>query len=201
MIETCTEQGSVSAGVPNIHGLGLWRPGHVGVYVGDGMEVDARGDDYGVCYESMSSSYLGWTYWFKLAAVTYPENGWEEFNGDYYYYENGEYITDTSRTIDGTTYYFDSTGCSSDTPSDTSSTSSSSSSDSSSDNSSSSSEETAQSTVTTYQIGSSGEEVKKFRPVLRSSAFSTARLTETSVKQRRRHTKHFRQPQVLRLTA
>ena len=171
MIETCTEQGSVSAGVPNIHGLGLWRPGHVGVYVGDGMEVDARGDDYGVCYESMSSSYLGWTYWFKLAAVTYPENGWEEFNGDYYYYENGEYITDTSRTIDGTTYYFDSTGCSSDTPSDTSSTSSSSSSDSSSDNSSSSSEETAQSTVTTYQIGSSGEEVKKIQTRLKELGF------------------------------
>ena len=30
MIETCTEQGSVDAGIPRIHGLGLWRPGHVG---------------------------------------------------------------------------------------------------------------------------------------------------------------------------
>lgn len=170
MIETCTEQGSVSAGVPNIHGLGLWRPGHVGVYVGNGMEVDARGDDYGVCYESMSSSYLGWTYWFKLAAVSYTENGWEQFNGDYYYYENGEYITDTSRTIGGTTYYFDSMGRSSDTPSDTSSTSSSSSSNSSSDNSSSSSEDT-QSNATSYQLGSNGKEVEKIQARLKELGY------------------------------
>ncbi len=27
--------------------------GHVGVYVGNGMEVDARGDEYGVCYEAI----------------------------------------------------------------------------------------------------------------------------------------------------
>ena len=52
-LETATETGSVSAGIPNVHGLGLWRPGHVGVYVGNGMEVDARGDEYGVCYEAI----------------------------------------------------------------------------------------------------------------------------------------------------
>lgn len=106
-LETATETGSVSAGIPNVHGLGLWRPGHVGVYVGNGMEVDARGDEYGVCYEAIGG-YNNWTYWFKLAAVSYVTNGWESFNGNYYYYENGEYIVNTSRTIDGTTYYFDS---------------------------------------------------------------------------------------------
>lgn len=171
MIETCTEQGSVSAGVPNIHGLGLWRPGHVGVYVGNGYEVDARGDDYGVCYEKMSSSYLGWTYWFKLAAVSYVENGWEEFNGDYYYYENGEYITDTSRTIGGTTYYFDDAGRSSETPSDTSSTSSSTGSTSSSTGSSSSDSSSATSAPTTYQLGSSGDEVTKIQMRLKELGY------------------------------
>ena len=123
-LETATETGSVSAGIPNVHGLGLWRPGHVGVYVGNGMEVDARGDEYGVCYEAIGG-YNNWTYWFKLAAVSYVTNGWESFNGNYYYYENGEYIVNTSRTIDGTTYYFDSQGRSSKTPSNTSSSSSS----------------------------------------------------------------------------
>ena len=101
-LETATETGSVSAGIPNVHGLGLWRPGHVGVYVGNGMEVDARGDEYGVCYEAIGGCN-NWTYWFKLAAVSYVTNGWESFNGNYYYYENGEYIVNTSRTIDGTT--------------------------------------------------------------------------------------------------
>lgn len=186
MIETCTEQGSVSAGVPNIHGLGLWRPGHVGVYVGNGYEVDARGDDYGVCYESMSSSYMGWTYWFKLAAVSYPDTGWEKFNGDYYYYENGEYITDTSREIGGTTYYFDGAGRSSSTPSDMSSTSSSTSSSSSSSSSDSSSSSSAQ---TVYQLGSSGDEVTKIQTRLKElgyfdgeidGSFGTA--TETAYK-------------------
>ena len=66
------------------------------------MEVDARGDEYGVCYEAIGG-YNNWTYWFKLAAVSYVTNGWESFNGNYYYYENGEYIVNTSRTIDGTT--------------------------------------------------------------------------------------------------
>lgn len=101
--------GYVSSGVPRVHGLGLSRPGHVGVYIGDGMEVDARGTGYGVCYQAIGG-YNNWDCWFKLTAVSYPTNGWEQFNGNSYYYENGEYIVNTSRTIDGTTYYFDSTG-------------------------------------------------------------------------------------------
>lgn len=170
-LETATETGSVSAGIPNVHGLGLWRPGHVGVYVGNGMEVDARGDEYGVCYEAIGG-YNNWTYWFKLAAVSYVTNGWESFNGSYYYYENGEYIVNTSRTIDGTTYYFDSQGRSSKTPSDTSSSSSSSNS-SGSDNSSGSNSSSASDSSgnqssssnapSVYKNGSSGAEVKKIQ--------------------------------------
>lgn len=112
--------GYVSSGVPNIHGLGLSRPNHVGVYVGNGMEVDARGSDYGVCYQAVGDR---WECWFKLTAVSYPTTGWQKFNGDYYYYENGEYITDTTRTIDGETYYFGSDGVSSSSPSSTKSSS------------------------------------------------------------------------------
>lgn len=174
-LNTATERGSVSSGIPNVHGLGLWRPGHVGVYVGDGMEVDARGDAYDMCYESVYGSYSGWTYWFKLAAVSYPTNGWEKFSGDYYYYENGEYITNTSRTIDGTTYYFDSKGRSSKTPSDTSSSSSSNSSSSNS-NSSSNSSSTSQSTPTSWRNGSTGEEVKKIQNRLAELGYYTGAI-------------------------
>lgn len=158
-LNTATARGSVSSGIPNVHGLGLWRPGHVGVYVGNGMEVDARGDEYGICYESVYGSYTGWTYWFKLAAVSYPTNGWEKFNGDYYYYENGEYITNTSRTIGGTTYYFDSKGRSGKTPSDTSNSSSGGSSSSSKPN--------------IWKNGSSGEEVKKIQNRLAELGYYT----------------------------
>lgn len=148
--------GYVSDGIPRVHGLGLSRPGHVGVYIEDGMEVDARGSDYGVCYQLIGENgWNNWDCWFKLTAVSYPDEGWENFNGNYYYYENGEYIVDTSRTIDGTTYYFDSKGHSSTTPSNTSSTSTSS--------GSSSSSSTKKSQPTMWQKGSKDDEVVKIQ--------------------------------------
>ena len=100
--------GYVSNGVPRIHGLGLFKPGHVGVYVGNDMAVDARGSQWGVCYESVYSH--GWTKYFKVAGVSYPTNGWVTFNGGKYYYENGQYVANTTRTIDGKTYTFASSG-------------------------------------------------------------------------------------------
>lgn len=147
--------GYVSNGVPRVHGLGLSRPGHVGVYIEDGMEVDARGDDYGVCYQAIGG-WNNWDCWFKLTAVTYPTTGWEEFNGNYYYYENGEYIVNTSRTIGGDTYYFDAKGHSSTTPSDMSSTASSGSSSSNSSNK-------TQSKPTSWKKGSVDDEVAKIQ--------------------------------------
>ncbi len=107
--------GSVSNGMPRIHGLGLWKPGHVGVYVGDGMAVDARGSQWGVCYESVYSH--GWTTYFKVAGVTYPTTGWVTFNGSKYYYEDGQYVVNTTKTIDGISYTFSSNGkCTSNGP-------------------------------------------------------------------------------------
>ena len=122
------------------------------------MEVDARGSDYGVCYQEIGGGWNNWDCWFKLTAVEYVNNGWEKFNGNYYYYENGEYIVNTSRTIDGTTYYFDSKGHSGTTPSNPSSSSSS----ESSSSSSSSSGSTA-SKPTSWSKGSNDDEVVKIQ--------------------------------------
>lgn len=168
MYYTATESGSVSAGIPRVHGLGLYHPGHVGVYIGDGMAVDARSSYDDMCYQSVSS-YGGWYYWFKLAAVNYTENGWEEFNGNYYYYENGEYIVNTSRTIDGTTYYFDSTGISSATPSSSSSSSSY----------SSSSTTATEPKYPTYRNGSSGSEVENIQERLAELGYYTGAISGT----------------------
>lgn len=156
--------GYVSNGIPNVHGLGLSRPNHVGVYIGDNMEVDARGSDYGVCYDEIGG-WNNWTCWFKLTAITYTYSGWEEFNGDSYYYENGEYITNTSRTIDGVTYSFDSKGRSISAPSSYTSTSSSSSSKSSS---SSSSNDTG-----ALKKGSTGSRVEKLQTRLQELGYYT----------------------------
>lgn len=152
-------RGSMTSGIPNIHGLGLYQPGHVGVYVGNGMAVDARGDDYGVCYESVWSH--GWTQYFKVPGVSYPDTGWVEFDGDYYYYEDGEYLADTTRTIDGETYVFASSGKSSSSPS-------------ASDSSSSSSESSSESAESTsLKKGSKGEAVEKMQQRLADLGYYT----------------------------
>ena len=110
MLSCSSEWGYVSNGIPRIHGLGLHMPGHVGVYIGSGMAVDARDEYSGVVYHNAYSS--SWVEWFKVAGVSYPENGWVLFDGDSFYYENGQYVASTSRTIDGVTYTFDSAGVS-----------------------------------------------------------------------------------------
>ena len=110
MLASSSEWGYVSNGIPNIHGLGLHHPGHVGVYIGSGMAVDARDSYSGVVYHNVYSK--GWAEWFKVAGVSYPQNGWVLLDGESFLYENGQYIVNTSRTIDGVTYYFDAAGVS-----------------------------------------------------------------------------------------
>lgn len=169
-----SESGSVGGGIPRVHGLGLYHPGHVGVYVGNGMAVDARNESEGVCYSSVD--YMGWTTWFKLSNVSYPSTGWEEFNGNYYYYEDGQYVVNTSRTIDGVTYYFGSDGISDTTPSDISSTADNNSSGSSSSESSSSSSSSKPS-YQTIQLGSEGDSVTKLQNRLYELGFYKGEIT------------------------
>ncbi|MDO4731684.1 MAG: peptidoglycan-binding protein, partial [Clostridia bacterium] len=72
MIGASPRTGSISS-IPEIPGLGLYSPGHVGVYVGGGMAVDARGTGYGVCYDPVS--YMNWTQWFYVPGVDYGSGG------------------------------------------------------------------------------------------------------------------------------
>ncbi|MDR0914798.1 MAG: peptidoglycan-binding protein [Oscillospiraceae bacterium] len=161
MLNSSSESGSVYNGIPNIHGLGLWQPGHVGVYVGSGMAVDARNEYYGVCYDSAYSH--SWVSWFKVYGVSYPDTGWEYFNGSYFYYEDGEYLSDTSRTIDGVTYYFGSGGASDQKPANMSSTANS----SSGSNSSGSSAPAK----TIFKNGDSGQKVIEIQDRLKELGF------------------------------
>ncbi|MGN0452338.1 MAG: peptidoglycan-binding protein [Ruminococcus sp.] len=175
MMGSSPETGSVYNGIPNIHGLGLYEPGHVGVYVGGGMAVDARSEDYGVCYQSAYSK--GWTNWFKVAGVSYPTTGWEYFNGNYYYYENGEYLTDTYITVDGISYYLDSTGASSSAPGDTSGVADSGNSGTASESSSSGSSGASSSTPTVYKNGSMGDKVIEIQYRLIELGFYAGEVT------------------------
>ena len=110
LLGSSSEWGYVADGIPRIHGLGLHQPYHVGIYIGSGTAIDARDENSGVVYHDVYSK--PWVEWFKVAGVSYPTTGWVLFDGDSFYYENGQYIVNTSRTLDGVTYYFDANGAS-----------------------------------------------------------------------------------------
>ena len=62
--------------IPNIPGLILWMPGHTGVYIGNGVAIEARGTKYGVVRTEVSGR--GWQSWYKLPYITYFSTGQEE---------------------------------------------------------------------------------------------------------------------------
>ncbi|MDD6447371.1 peptidoglycan-binding protein [Oscillospiraceae bacterium LCP25S3_E3] len=162
--------GYVSNGIPNIHGLGLHMPGHVGIYVGSGNAIDARGTNWGIIYGDLSA--VNWVEWYKIVGVSYPESGWVKFDGESFYYENGEYIDSTSRTIDGVTYSFDSLGRSDKEPPESSyevtdySSSSSSKGNGSSNGSSS-----------FLKVGSQGDRVKEVQKLLKKLGYFDDEVT------------------------
>ena len=55
--------------IPDIPGLGVYTYGHVGIYVGDGMVIDARTENSGIGYDSVE--YETWTNWFEIKGVDY----------------------------------------------------------------------------------------------------------------------------------
>lgn len=55
--------------IPDIPGLGVYTNGHVGIYVGDGMVIDARTETSGIGYDSVE--YETWLYWFEIKGVDY----------------------------------------------------------------------------------------------------------------------------------
>ena len=160
------ETGSIGS-LPNIHGLGLYQDGHVGVYIGNGMAVDARDSASDVCLGYVANKT--WTHWYKVAGVSYPTTGWEYFNGSYYYYENGEYLTSTTITVDGVDYYLDASGASNMTPGDTSGIASTGTSSNSSNSSSNSNADTSASKI--MKLGSSGDNVVKLQQRLAELGF------------------------------
>ncbi len=112
MLASAAVKGNVSGqgSIPRIQGLILYAPGHVGVYVGDNMEVDNRCTGENMRYEKVIGNAYHWQKWFKLPQLKYPTTGLVTFHGDQYYYEKGQYVVGTTKTIDGTAYTFDSHG-------------------------------------------------------------------------------------------
>ena len=70
MYKASTESGPIEE-MPDIPGLGVWKHGHVGVYVGDGIIVQAMGTKYGLVKTYVE--YSTFTNWFKIPGIIYPD--------------------------------------------------------------------------------------------------------------------------------
>lgn len=58
--------------LPERPGLVLWRSGHVGVYIGGGKLVEARGFATGIVEANVADR--NFTHWFEMPALTYTEH-------------------------------------------------------------------------------------------------------------------------------
>lgn len=75
MLARCKENGSITT-MPNIAGLLVFMDGHVGIYIGDGYVIEARGHQYGVVKTALKSR--PWKWWGKCPWIDYSGNSTAE---------------------------------------------------------------------------------------------------------------------------
>lgn len=68
MLKQCSESGAIGT-LPEIEGVLVFKKGHVGVYIGNGKVVEARGHRYGVLESKLSD--VKWTHWGKHKDIEY----------------------------------------------------------------------------------------------------------------------------------
>lgn len=70
MLDKCKEKGPIGS-MPDIPGILVFLPHHVGVYIGNGYVVEAKGHAYGVVKTKLKGR--GWTHWGKCPFITYTD--------------------------------------------------------------------------------------------------------------------------------
>ena len=74
MYKTATEKGPINTLPKNIPGICLWKEGHIGVYIGNGLVIEARGTIAGVVESPLTGiGSSPWTHWLKCPFITYEE--------------------------------------------------------------------------------------------------------------------------------
>jgi hypothetical protein len=59
--------------MPETPGLCLWKPGHIGIYIGNGQVIEARGTKYGVIKSPLTGEgSASWLKWLECPFVEYP---------------------------------------------------------------------------------------------------------------------------------
>ena len=57
--------------LPDTPGIGVYHKGHVGIYIGNGIVIEAMGTTYGMQCRSVSEG--SWTNWFVIPGLTYVD--------------------------------------------------------------------------------------------------------------------------------
>lgn len=66
--EQFAKSGAISS-IPEIPGLAVWRSGHIGIYIGNGDVIEARGTDFGVVKTKLKER--NFTHWGYIRDVDY----------------------------------------------------------------------------------------------------------------------------------
>lgn len=64
------EKGTLDT-MPELPGVVVWRDGHVGIYIGEGCVIEAKGTYYGVVKTKLEQG--AWSHWLKVPCITYEE--------------------------------------------------------------------------------------------------------------------------------
>ena len=67
----CKEKGDIGT-MPDVPGVLVFMNGHVGVYIGGGYVIEARGHEYGVVKTALKSR--PWKWWGKCPWIDYSDN-------------------------------------------------------------------------------------------------------------------------------
>lgn len=68
MLSRATRKGPIST-IPEVPGIAVYMAGHVGVYIGNGRVIEAKGHAYGVVNTALAGR--GWTHWGYIDEIKY----------------------------------------------------------------------------------------------------------------------------------
>lgn len=73
MYNQAKEKGPINT-IPEIPGLCVWKQGHIGVYIGNGQIIEARGTKQGVIQSPLKgAASVAWTHWLKCPFIEYAD--------------------------------------------------------------------------------------------------------------------------------
>jgi len=73
MLSVAKDKGLI-ASIPDIPGICVQKKGHIGVYIGNGQVIEARGTKYGVVQTPLrGTGSTPWTHWLKCPYIEYEE--------------------------------------------------------------------------------------------------------------------------------